>query len=137
GSLRSGQSTQFTRGKRASPSRRACAKVDYSTLGDTSGGRLREGLCCAKQAATGWTLLVRRGRGHASLPKTERGLCVKEPFTGGVQQQRNCRSWWTHVLRQGPRGQLPARRVLRGQNLEGSQACRFARRAADKIRVGD
>ena len=32
---------QFTRGERASPSRRACAKVDYSTLGDTSGGRLR------------------------------------------------------------------------------------------------
>src|SRR5687767_9144510 len=35
-------------------------KADYSTLGDTSGGRLREGLCCAKQAATGWTLLVGR-----------------------------------------------------------------------------
>ena len=30
-----------TRGERASPSRGACAKVDYSTLGDTSGGRLR------------------------------------------------------------------------------------------------
>jgi hypothetical protein len=37
-----------------------------STLADTSGGRLREGLCCAKQAAPGWTLLVRRGRGNAS-----------------------------------------------------------------------
>jgi hypothetical protein len=65
GSLRSGQSAQFTRGERASPSRRACAKVDYSTLADTSGGRLREGLCCAKQAAPGWTLRARRGRGNA------------------------------------------------------------------------
>ena len=66
GSLRSGQSAKFTRGKRASPSRRACAKVDYSTLGNTSGGRLREGLCCAKQAAPGWTLRDHRGRGNAS-----------------------------------------------------------------------
>ena len=56
---------QFTRGERASPSRRACAKVDYSTLGDTSGGRFRESLCCAKQAAPGWTLLAHRGRGIA------------------------------------------------------------------------
>ena len=56
---------QFTRGERASPSRRACAKVDYSTLADTSGGRLREGLCCAKQAAPGWTLRARRGRANA------------------------------------------------------------------------
>src|SRR4030095_5104821 len=66
GSLRSGQSGQLTRGERASPSRRACTKVDYSTLGDTSGGRLREGLRCAKQAAPGWTLRVRRGRDNAS-----------------------------------------------------------------------
>jgi ABC-type uncharacterized transport system substrate-binding protein len=40
-SLRSGHSGQCTGGERGSPSRRACAKVDYSTLGDTSGGRLR------------------------------------------------------------------------------------------------
>ena len=53
-------SRQFTRGERASPSRRACAKVDYSTLGDTSGGRFREGLRCAKQAAPGWTLRAPR-----------------------------------------------------------------------------
>ena len=44
------------RGERGSPSRRACAKVDYSALGGTSGGRFREGICCAKQAAPGWTL---------------------------------------------------------------------------------
>jgi putative ABC transport system substrate-binding protein len=48
------------------PARGACAKIDYSTLGDTSGGRLREGLCCAKQAAPGWTLPAHRGRGNAS-----------------------------------------------------------------------
>ena len=27
-----------------------------------------------------------------------------------------------YVLRRGPRGQLPARRVFRGQNLEGSKS---------------
>ena len=59
-------SPRFTRGERGSPSRRACAEVDYSTLGGTSGGRFREGLCCAKQAAPGWTLRARRGRGNAS-----------------------------------------------------------------------
>jgi hypothetical protein len=37
----------------------------------------------------------------------------------------------------GPRGQLPARGYLRGQNLEGSQARRFAGRAAHEIRAGD
>ena len=35
------------------------------------------------------------------------------------------------------RGQLPARRILRGQNPEGSQACRPAGGAADEVRVGD
>ena len=44
----------------------ACAEVDYSTLGDTSAGRLREGLCCAKQAAPGWTLRAHRRPGNAS-----------------------------------------------------------------------
>ena len=34
-------------------------------------------------------------------------------------------------------GQLPARRILRGQNPEGSQACRSAGGAADEVRVRD
>ena len=37
----------------------------------------------------------------------------------------------------GPRGQLPARSYLRGQNPERSQACRSSRRAADEVRAGD
>ena len=37
----------------------------------------------------------------------------------------------------GPRGQLPARRILRGQNPEGSQARRPAGRATDEVRAGD
>ena len=45
-----------TRGERSSPSRGACAEVDYSALGGTSCGRFREGIRCAKQAAPGWTL---------------------------------------------------------------------------------
>ena len=62
GSLRSGQSGQCTRGERGSPSRGACAGVDYSVLGGTSCGRFREGIRCAKQAAPGWTLCARRAR---------------------------------------------------------------------------
>ena len=61
------------------------------------------------------------------------GLCVKEPVTVDVQQQRSCRCRWAHVLRGGPRGQLPARRILRGQNPEGSQARRSAGGAADEV----
>ena len=62
GSLRSGQSGQCTRGERGSPSRGACAGVDYSALGGTRCGRFREGIRCAKQGAPGWTLRARRAR---------------------------------------------------------------------------
>ena len=41
GSLRTGQSARCTRGERDSPSRGACAEVDYSALGGTDGGRFR------------------------------------------------------------------------------------------------
>ena len=34
--------------ERGSPSRGACAGVDYSALGGTSCGRFREGICCDK-----------------------------------------------------------------------------------------
>jgi putative tryptophan/tyrosine transport system substrate-binding protein len=37
-----------------------------------------------------------------------------------VRQQRSCRCRRTHVLRGGRRGQLPARRIFRGQDPEGS-----------------
>ena len=62
GSLRSGHSGQCTRGERGSPGRGACAGVDYSALGGTRCGRFREGICCAKQAAPGWTLCARGAR---------------------------------------------------------------------------
>src|SRR5215813_557205 len=64
-------------------------------------------------------------------------VCVKEPVTVDVHQQASCRGWWSHVLRGGPPGHLPARRILRGQNPEGSQARRFACGAADEVRVDD
>ena len=54
---------QCTRGERGSPSRGACAGVDYSALGGTRCGRFRAGICCVKQGAPGWTL---RDRGHAN-----------------------------------------------------------------------
>ena len=50
-----------TRGERGFPSRGACAEVDYSALGGTRCGRFREGICCAKQAAPGWTLVLTAG----------------------------------------------------------------------------
>jgi hypothetical protein len=37
----------------------------------------------------------------------------------------------------GPRGQLPARGQVRGQNPEGSQACGSSGGAADEVRAGD
>ena len=53
------RSEQCTRGERGSPSRGARAEVDYSTLGGTSRGRFREGICCDGQAAPGRTLRAR------------------------------------------------------------------------------
>ena len=65
----------------------------------------------------------------------EFSLKSRLPSLYGDKEAVECR--WAHVLRGGPRGQLPARRHLRGQNSKGRQACRSARRAADKIRAGD
>jgi hypothetical protein len=42
----------------------------------------------------------------------------------------------TKVPRIGPR-QLSARRIFRGQNSQGRQACRSSCRAADEVRVCD
>ena len=53
--------------------------------------------------------------------KTDRGLCVKEPVTVDVHQQRICRCRWAHVLRRGPRGQLPARRYYVDKILKGAK----------------
>ena len=82
-------------------------------------------------------LYVARGPLMRANQKRIVGLCVKEPVTVDVRQQRSCRCRRAHVLRGGPRGQLPARRILRGQNPEGSQACRSAGGAADEVRAGD
>ena len=68
---------QCTRGERGSPSRGACAEVDYSALGGTSCGRFREGICCAKQAAPGWTLRARRGPLMDANQKRIAGFALK------------------------------------------------------------
>src|SRR5262249_32977139 len=44
--------------------------------------------------------------------------------------------WWAHALRGGPRGPLPARRILRRQNPQGNETRRSSSGAADKVRVG-
>ena len=69
--------------------------------------------------------------------KTDRGLCVKEPVTVDVQQQRNCRGRWAHVLRRRTSRTATGASLLRGQNPERRQACRSAGGAADEVRAGD
>ena len=61
-------------------------------------------------------------------------FAFKEPVAV-YRLQAICKYRWAHVLRGGPRGPLPARRHLRGQNPEGSQARRFAGGTADEVRV--
>jgi putative ABC transport system substrate-binding protein len=61
-------------------------------------------------------------------------FAFKEPVTVNVRQEGRCRGWWAIVLWGGPSGELPARRILRGQNPEGSQARRSAGGAADEVR---
>jgi putative ABC transport system substrate-binding protein len=56
--------TGVSRNERGSPSRGACAAVDSSALGGTRWKRFREGIRCAKQGASGWTL---RGRGRPAI----------------------------------------------------------------------
>ena len=63
--------------ERGSPSRGACAGVDYSTLGGAKCGRFREGICCAKQAAPGWTLRGRRAALMGDNQKRIVGFALK------------------------------------------------------------
>ena len=74
---------------------------------------------------TGGPLMLDNGKQIA-------GFALKSQLPS-YRLQRICRSRWAHVLRGGPHGQLPARRILRGQNPEGSQACRSACGAADEV----
>ena len=82
-------------------------------------------------------LYVAGGRLMRDNQKRIVGFALKSRLPSMYAIQRSCRCRWAHVLRGGPRGQLPARRILRGQNPEGSQACRSAGGAADEVRAGD
>jgi putative ABC transport system substrate-binding protein len=57
----------------------------------------------------------------------------KEPAPGDILEPRICRRRWPHVLRREHYRNVPARSHLRGQNPQGSQACRLASRAADEV----
>ena len=61
GSIRTGRSAQCNRGERGSPSRGACAGLDYSALGGARCRRFREGIRCDEQGAPGWTLRATGG----------------------------------------------------------------------------
>ena len=64
-------------------------------------------------------------------------LALKSRLPSMYNDRACCRCRWAPVLRGGPSGHLPARRIFRGQNPEGSQACRSAGGAADEVRAGD
>ena len=44
--------------KKDLPVAASALRLSYSTLGDTSCGRFREGFCCTKQTAAGWTIRI-------------------------------------------------------------------------------
>ncbi len=83
-------------------------------------------------------LYVRGSAGPLVIANQKRivDFTAKERVTVDVRHQRTCRGRRPDVLRGGPRGQLPARRILRGQNSEGSQASRLTGGTADQVRAG-
>ena len=82
-------------------------------------------------------LYVRGGPLMLANRKRIAAFALKSRLPSMYVRERICRCRWAHVLRGGPSGQLPARRIFRGQNPEGSQACRSAGGAADEVRAGD
>src|SRR5262249_4289590 len=58
-------------------------------------------------------LYVPGGAIIACKRKTDGGFCFKELVTVDLLQERICGCWWAHVLRFGPQGHLPARRIFR------------------------
>ena len=65
-------------------------------------------------------------------------LCVKEPVTVDVRQQRICRCRWAHVATgRTSRTATGASHTYVDRILKGSQACRSAGGAADEVRAGD
>ena len=49
------------------------------------------------------------------------GFALKSRLPSMYQRQRSCRCRWAHVLRGGPRGQLPARRYYVDKILKGAK----------------
>ena len=88
GSLRSGHSGQCTRGERGSPSRGACAGVDCSALEVRDADDFERVFAALnKQRPDG--LYVLGGPLMSANRKRIVGLCVKEPVTVDVRQQRS------------------------------------------------
>ncbi len=103
----------------------------------TSCGRFREGIRCAKQAAPGWTLRARRGPLMRANQKRIVGFALKSRLPSMYSNREAVDAGGLMYYGADHRGQLPARRILRGQNPEGSQARRSAGGAADEVRAGD
>ena len=131
------KSAQCTRGEKRGFQSSACAGIDYSALGEiVKSCRTVSRVFAAlnKQRPDG--LYLSAGPVMNANQKRIAGLALKSRLPS-MGNRGYGRSRWAHVLRGGHRGQLPARRHLRGQNREGSEACRSASGAADEDRVGD
>ena len=87
----------------------------------------REGIRCAEQSSARMDSMCSAGPLMRANRKRIVGFALKSRLPSMYGNERSCRCRWAHVLRGGPRGQLPACRILRGQNPEGSQACRSCR----------
>jgi putative tryptophan/tyrosine transport system substrate-binding protein len=68
-------------------------------------------------------LSVAAGRLMYDNQKRIAGFALKSRLPSIYANREPVDAGGAHVLRGGHRGPLPARRLLRGQNLEGSQAC--------------
>ena len=119
--------------KEVLPAAARTLRLTVRSLGGTRGGRFREGIRCAKQGAPGWTLRPVVGPLMRDNQKRTVDFALKSRLPSLYGSRDSCRCRWAHVLRGGPRGQLPARRILRGQNPEGSQARRSSGGAADEV----
>ena len=80
-------------------------------------------------------LFVTGGSLMAANRKRIASFALKSRLPSSFTEQRSSRCRRAHVLQRGPRRRLSARRIFRGQNPEGCQACRSASRAAYKVRV--
>src|SRR5262249_26260028 len=122
----------FAGGSRA---RGTDARGTASRCRGAGAGRFREGLLGNDAGARGCSDgPVKPQTYHGAT--APRGPCGKEPATGSVPVEAGRGIRGPDVLWTKRSGSIPARRHVRGQDLEGKKAGRLARRATDEVRAG-